>query len=90
MTKDVNEVLHYPRLDTVLMVEEAIKNAKEYPSKRQLWLSLKKKVMYQTFSIIIDYLEASNKIIIDRDGAVVWIWDPELVKRYDKKSLRIR
>ena len=90
MTKNVNEVLHYPRLDTVLMVEEAIKNAKEYPSKRQLWLSLKKKVMYQTFSIIIDYLEASNKIIIDRDGAVVWIWDPELVKRYDKKSLRIR
>ena len=90
MTKNVNEVLHYPRLDTVLMVEEAIKNAKEYPSKRQLWLSLKKKVMYQTFSIIIGYLEASNKIIIDRDGAIVWIWDPELVKRYDKKSLRIR
>ena len=90
MTKDLREVLHYPRLDTVLMVEEAIKNAKEYPSKRQLWLSLKKKVMYQTFSIIIDYLEASNKIIIDRDGAIVWIWDPELVKRYDKKSLRIR
>ena len=90
MTKNVNEVLHYPRLDTVLMVEEAIKNAKEYPSKRQLWLSLKKKVMYQTFSIIIDYLEASNKIIIDRDGAIVWIWNPELVKRYDKKSLRIR
>ena len=90
MTKNVNEVLHYPRLDTVLMVEEAIKNAKEYPSKRQLWLSLKKKVMYQTFSIIIGYLEASNKIIIDRDGAIIWIWDPELVKRYDKKSLRIR
>ena len=90
MTKNVNEVLHYPRLDTVLMIEEAIKNAKEYPSKRQLWLSLKKKVMYQTFSIIIDYLEASNKIIIDRDGAIIWIWDPELVKRYDKKSLRIR
>ena len=90
MTKNVNEVLHYPRLDTVLMIEEAIKTAKEYPSKRQLWLSLKKKVMYQTFSIIIDYLEASNKIIIDRDGAIIWIWDPELVKRYDKKSLRIR
>ena len=88
--KGLREVLHYPRLDTVLMVEETIKNAKEYPSKRQLWLSLKKKVMYQTFSIIIDYLEASNKIIIDRDGAIIWIWDPELVKRYDKKNLRIR
>ena len=39
------QMLHYPRLDTILMVEEAVKNAKEYPSKRKLWISLKKKVM---------------------------------------------
>lgn len=71
-----------PKDDKILMVEEAIKNAKEYPSKRQLWLSLKKKVMYRTFNIIIDYLEASNKIVIDRDGKIVWIWNPELVKKY--------
>ncbi len=86
----MNEILHYPRLDTVLRVEEAIKNAKEYPSKRQLWLSLKKKVMYQTFNIIIDYLEASNKIVIDRDGKIVWIWDPEGVKKYLEKGVIIR
>ncbi len=82
--------IHYPRLDTVLMVEDAIRTAKEYPSKRQLWLSLKKKVMYQTFNIIIEYLEEANKIIIDRDGTIVWIWNPKLVKRYDKKELLIR
>ncbi len=78
------------KIDTVLMAEEAIKNAKEYPSKRQLWLSLKKKVMYQTFNIIIDYLEASNKIVIDRYGAIVWIWNPEAVKKYLKKGVIIR
>ena len=38
------QMIHYPRLDTVLMVEDAIRDAKEYPSKRQLWLSLKRKI----------------------------------------------
>ena len=90
MTKNVNEVLHYPRLDTVLMIEEAIKNAKEYPSKRQLWLSLKKKVMYQTFNIVIDYLVESNKVVIDKEGKVIWIWDPEGVKKYMKEGIIIR
>ena len=55
------QMLHYPRLDTILMVEEAIKKAKEYPSKRKLWISLKKKVMYQTFNVILSYLEESGK-----------------------------
>ena len=75
-----------PKDDKILMVEEAIKNAKEYTSKRQLWLSLKKKVMYRIFNIIIDYLEASNKIVIDKDGVIVWIWNPELVKNIWRKG----
>ena len=82
--------MHYPRLDTVLMIEEAIKTAKEYPSKRQLWLSLKKKVMYQTFNIVIDYLVESNKVVIDKEGKVIWIWDPEGVKKYMKEGVIIR
>ena len=90
MRSEKTDLLHYPRLDTVMMVEEAIRNAKEYPSKRQLWLSLKKKVMYQTFNVIIEYLEESNKIIIDKDGAVVWIWDPDGVKKLLKSGLIIR
>ncbi len=90
MTKDASDVLHYPRLDTVLMIEEVIKNAKEYPSKRQLWLSLKKKVMYQTFNIVIDYLVDSNKVVIDKEGKVIWIWDPEGVKKYMKRGIIIR
>ena len=84
------KLIHYPRLDTVLMVEDAIRKAREYPSKRQLLLSLNKKMMYQTFNIIIAYLEESNKILIDKDGTITWIWNPKLVKRYDKKKLRIR
>ena len=84
-------ILRYPRLDTVIMVEEAIRNADEYPTKAKLWKSLPKKMMYQTFKLILDYLEYSNKIVIANDGAIIWIWDPEGVKKLlDKKQLVAR
>jgi len=83
------QLLHYPRLDTVLMVEEAIKKAKEYPSKRRLWLSLPKKIMYQTFNLILEYLEESGKIVI-KNGRIIWIWNPELVKKYLESELVVK
>lgn len=86
---NTQQLIHYPRLDTVMMVEKAIKDAKEYPSKRQLWLSLKKKVMYQTFNVIIAYLEESGKIV-QKDGKIIWIWDPDLVKRYMGSGLVLK
>jgi len=87
--KTRQQVLHYPRLDTILMVEKAIKKAKEYPSKRSLWTSLPKKIMYQTFVIILEYLEDSGKIAMD-DDKIIWIWDPEAIKRLIEKGLIIR
>ncbi len=83
-------ILHYPRLDTVLMVEDTIKKLKYYPTKTELWKALPKKVMYQTFNIIIDYLVSLNKIIIDKDGQIVWIWNPELVKKITHKGLILK
>lgn len=67
-------ILHYPRLDTVLMVENAIKNAEDYQSRMELWKSLPKKVQYQTFRVILDYLEKSNKIIFTKDKKIVWVF----------------
>jgi hypothetical protein len=91
MTKAVQEVLHYPRLDTVIMVEETIRKAKEYPTKAELLKHLPKKMMYQTFLLILDYLEKSNKIYIDKkDGRIVWIWDPKGVEELMRKGLVIR
>ena len=66
-------VLHEPQLDTILMVEKAIKEAESYPTRRELWLALPKKVQYQTFNRILDYLESSNKIMFD-GHSVVWIF----------------
>ena len=91
MQRAIQQVLHYPRLDTVIMVEETIKKAKEYSSKAALWKSLKKKIMYQTFLVILNYLEESNKIYLDRkDGKIVWIWNPRGVEAILKNNLVIR
>ena len=80
-----NEILHYPRLDTVLMVEEFIKKHSGEFKKRNLWEHLPKKTMYQTFCVIFDYLLESSKIAVDNEGKVAWIWDPEGVKKYLKR-----
>jgi hypothetical protein len=56
------KVLHEPQLDTILMVEQAILDSKEYPSRTGLWKSLPRRVQYQTFLRILTYLEASGKI----------------------------
>jgi hypothetical protein len=74
-------MVHYPRLDTILMVEDTLRKTKEYPSKRQLWLSLEKKVMYQTFNLIISYLEESGKIV-QHNGRIIWVWNPQLGTKY--------
>jgi hypothetical protein len=83
-------ILHYPRLDTVLMVEKAIREAEDAPTRKQLWLGLPRKVHYQTFRLIIEYLQEIGKIII-KDGRLVWVWDPEGVRHYlSRPELRVR
>lgn len=74
-------VLHEPKLDTILMVERAIKEAKKYPSRMELWRSLPKKIQYQTFKRILEYLESSNKIMFN-NREIIWIFpdNPKLKK----------
>jgi len=91
MTKAEQVILHYPRLDTVLMIEETIKKAKTYPNKAQLFRSLPKKMMYQTFNLVLDYLRRSNKILIDKDSSIVWIFvDSPRLERLVSRSVRVR
>ena len=76
----------YPRLDTVLMVEEFIKENDGGYSKKQLWEILPKKVMYPTFSLIIDYLLVSGKISVDAEGKIGWIFYPKESQERMKKA----
>jgi len=84
------EVLRYPKLDTVLMIEEFIEKAKGDKTARQIWLSLPKQVMWQTFMTTLDYLEYSGKIIIAKDKSIIWVWDPEAIEKMKKQGLVMR
>jgi len=86
LNERVNEILRYPRLDTVLMVEEFIKKHDGEYKKISLWENLPKRMMYQTFSVIINYLLYSRKISIDSEGKIGWIYYPDSAGYYHKRK----
>ncbi len=71
--KTILKILHYPKLDSILMIEKAIQNSDDYPTRMKLWKSLPKQMQYQTFKLILDYLEKSNKIMFKEDK-IIWIF----------------
>jgi len=80
-----------PRLDTIQMVEKILKKEKAFSTKNRLWRKLPKQVQYPTFLKILDYLEESNKITYDKDGAIVWIFaDNPRLRKLLKESTRLR
>jgi len=84
------KIIHYPRLDTVMMIEDAIRSAKEYPTKAELLRRLPKKVMYQTFNLVLEYLQRSNKIIVTKDGKIVWVFaDSEKLRKLLAESKKV-
>jgi hypothetical protein len=46
-------------------------------------------MMYQTFTLILAYLEESGKIVL-KDGKVIWIWNPKLAAKYAGSNLVVR
>ena len=69
----MESVLHAPRLGTVLMVEETLRDAGEAISVAELKRRLPKKVMHQTLLVILDYLQDSGKILIGSKG-ILWCY----------------
>ena len=87
---ETNDIARSPTLQTVLMVEKFIdENSGEY-KKTELFNNLPKKVMWQTFQVIMEYLESINKIVYDREGVVVYIWNPKLMERIkDRPEIKL-
>ena len=80
-------LLHLPRLDTILMIEDAIKSAKECPTKAALLRRLPRKVMYQTFNLVLVYLQYSKKIVLMPDGRVIWVFeDADKLRRLEAEK----
>ena len=53
-----------PRLSTIEMVKDAISRHSGDYSKYQLWKKLPKKMMYQTYGNVLEYLLANNEIVL--------------------------
>ena len=83
---ETNDIARSPTLQTVLMVEKFIKeNSGEY-KKTDLFKNLPRKVMWQTFQVIIEYLEDTLRIVYDKEGYIVYIWNPGLYKKYANRK----
>jgi len=80
---------HNPRLDTILMIEKAIIESPEHPTRKQLHESLPRKVHYSTFKNVLEYLEASGKIIFNASKIVFTGVNNEKLRKLMETSVRI-
>ena len=86
----MQSILHYPRLDTVLMVEGVLKKADLAISKNELLRRLPKQTMRQTLNVILAYLEEKGMIMIGEKG-VLWVHNENAkMKRLLQKSVDAR
>ena len=72
----MQELEHSPTLNTVIMVENVLKNMDESViSIAELKRRLPRQVNHNTLKIILEYLEISNKIVVTMRG-ITWIHNP--------------
>jgi hypothetical protein len=81
----INPIARSPTLGTVIMIEKTIEEYSGEFNRTEIWKKLPRKVMWQTYLIVLDYLESINKIAFDRNGTVGYIWDPKLAKMLSKR-----
>jgi len=81
MQKQINSLARSPTLSTVLMIERAIEEHSGEYNRTELWNNLPKKVMWQTFLVVLDYLQTINKIAFDREDKIAYIWNPNLTQK---------
>lgn len=86
MKQEKNPFARSPTLETVLMVEKTIDKYSGEFNRTELWKKLPKKVMWQTYIIVLDYLQSINKIAMSKEGILVYIWSPEIAKKFEKRK----
>ncbi len=81
-------IRRYPNLNTVLMVEDFLRQNRDMPLKVvQVKNGLPRKVMHQTLKLILEYLWKSGKIIYGPKGTQ-WIHaEPEHLNKMRENTL---
>ena len=70
-----SDVIHYPSLRTVLMIEKVLQNAEMAIDREEIKRRLPVKIMHQTLNVILKYLEDKG-LIIDSHKGVLWAYNP--------------
>ena len=81
-----NPLIRSPTLSTVLMIEKTVEEYSGEFNRTELWKRLPKKVMWQTYLTVIDYLQSINKIALSEEGIVVHIWCPDVAKKFANRK----
>lgn len=76
-------------LKNILKVEQIMAKYKEFDTKKQLVEKLDKSMRPPVLNVILDYLEKSNKILLNSDGSITWIYaSPKAIKSW-KKAVKL-
>jgi hypothetical protein len=76
--KNVNKNVHWPTLNTVIMVEDTLKKMNgSVISVADIKRKLPRQVNHITLMVILEYLERSNKIVVTLKG-ITWIENSNL------------
>ncbi len=67
----MQEIIHYPNLKTVLMVEKVLKDAELTLTREEIKKRLPAQIMHQTLNVILEYLEQRG-LILDGHKGVLW------------------
>ena len=75
MPTQIQKMEHSPTLNTIMMVEETLKNVDQSAiTVAKLKKKLPRQVNHNTLIMILDYLDKSNKIYIGAKG-ITWIYN---------------
>ena len=83
----LTQVIHYPNLKTVLMVEKILEKADGPISRNEIKRRLPKQIMHQTLNLVLGYLEKSGKIMVGSRG-ILWIFNED--KKFKKMLEKAR
>lgn len=83
------QIMHSPTLNTVIMVEKTLQEAKEVIKVSELKRRLPKQIMHNTLLQVLDYLQESGKILITIKG-LLWIYrTPSELERLKQGGLEL-
>lgn len=71
----MEQIIHYPSLKTILMVEKVLKTAELTINREELKRRLPNKIMHQTLNLILDYMKKRG-LIMDGPNGILWIYNP--------------